>query len=256
MSRRDSKGLDEDGFRILYGLNPIREAFRAGRRVEQLLVRKGDKKLLKAVECRNRAGAVYPASNHVLSQEAGSPQHQGVVAMVEPLKNQSLVQLVREKGSNLLCLMADGVQDPHNLGTLFRVADCAGVDLVVVSSRGSASVQLGSVAKASAGAVEHQPLLVVGDLVRCMEEMKGHGFQIACLEADAPTYLADQSLEFPLCLVVGAEGQGVGRRVREACTHEVRLPLRGRVNSLNVAVAASLACFEAAARRESRGADA
>jgi 23S rRNA (guanosine2251-2'-O)-methyltransferase len=251
MSGKDIKGLDCDGYRILYGVNPIREAFRAGRKVDQLLVRNGDRKILKAVECRNRA-EVHPASNHTLSQEAGSPQHQGVVARVEALKNQSLKQLVREKKKNILCLMADGVQDPHNLGTLFRVADCAGVDLVVVSSRGSASVQLGSVAKSSAGAIEHQPLLVVGDLVRCIAEMKEHGFQVVCLEADAETPLARSSMDFPLCVVVGAEGPGVGRRVREACTHEVSLPLRGRVNSLNVAVAASLAVFDAAARRDTQ----
>lgn len=249
MTKRDPKGLDGDGLRILYGVHPIREAFRAGRRVVELVVRRGNRKLAKEVESRGRAEAMREATNHELSQLAGAPGHQGVVARVEALANASLNHLVRTRGEDLLCLMVDGVQDPQNLGTLFRVADGAGVDLVVVSARGSASVQLGSVAKASAGAIEHQALLVVGDLRSCLQEMHEHGFTSLCLEAGEGEALYRARLSYPLCLVVGSEGKGVAGRLRDACTGAAHLPLRGKVNSLNVAVAGALAVFHAAEQR-------
>jgi 23S rRNA (guanosine2251-2'-O)-methyltransferase len=248
-AKRDLKGLDPKGRRVLYGINPIREAFRAGREVEELFVLDGQKKLLKQLEHKGRAGTITYLKKHELHKVCGSTQHQGVVAKVEPLKNTSLKGLVKDHGSDLLVLMADGVQDPHNLGALLRVADGAGVDLVVVAAKGSASVQLGSVAKASAGASEHQAVLTVHDLATCLDELAGHGFQIVALEAEAGTALRDAELKYPLCLLVGGEDSGVKARYRQMATHEAHIPLRGKVNSLNVSVAGAVAVFEAAARR-------
>lgn len=248
-AKRDPKGLDPDGLRVLYGINPVREAFRAGREVAELFVLDGQKKLLKLVEHQGRAGGITYLQKHELHKLCGSTQHQGVVARVEPLKNTSLKGLVKDHGQDLLVLMADGVQDPHNLGALLRVADGAGVDLVVVAAKGSASVQLGSVAKASAGASEHQAVLTVRDLATCLDELREHGFQVVALEAGAGKALRETELRFPLCLLVGGEDSGVKARYRDQATDEAHIPLRGKVNSLNVSVAGAVAVFEAAARR-------
>jgi 23S rRNA (guanosine2251-2'-O)-methyltransferase len=247
------KGLDEDGLRTIYGVNPVREALRAGRHVTRLVVRRGLQRLHDKLLAEGRPESVEVAAEGRLSRFAGTEEHQGVAAKVEALANTSVNHLVRTRGNDLLFLALDGVQDPHNLGAILRVADGAGVDLVIVPAKGAASVQLGSVAKSSAGAVEHVPVLVVGDLKRNLKELEEHGIQRVALEADGKHTLDAAPLMFPLCLVLGGEGSGVTRRVRDVCDTSARLTLRGKVNSLNVSVATAIAAFHVAALRPGAG---
>lgn len=248
-SGKTIRGLDNRGLRTIYGMNPIREAIRAGREIERIYVRRGERRLVRDVDPGKAVAKVDEVADDRLRRIAHSGHHQGIVAKTAPLENSSLNQLVRERGKDIFALMLDGVQDPHNLGAILRVADGAGVDLVIVPSKGAASVQLGSVAKTSAGAVEHVPLLVVGDPKRCVQELLEHDFQVVSMEAGEGKPLADVPLSFPLCLVVGGEDKGVRPRVKGLCTDLAHLPLQGKVGSLNVSVATALACFHAAGRR-------
>lgn len=243
------RGLDDGGSRIVYGVNPVREAFRAGRVVHDLYVREGRRRLVEEVEAKGRAGNLHVVSAEELARLSGSREHQGIAARVEAIENASVNHLVRTKGRDLLVLVLDGVQDPHNLGAAYRVADGAGVDLVIATARDSASIQLGSVAKASAGAVEHVPSLVVGDLGRCLDELVEHGFTVVGLEAGEGEPLGSAPLTWPVALVLGGEGSGIRGRTLDHCTVKAHLPLRGRVNSLNVSVAAAVAAFRIADSR-------
>lgn len=243
MTPKPFRGLDSRGLRTIYGIHPVSEALKADRTVHELLVKTGGQGLAKQVDPKRRAKTVKFLPPEALAKLAGSEHHQGVVARTDPLGNASLNHLVRTKGEALFVLLLDGVQDPQNLGAVIRVADCVGVDLVVVPAHDAASVQLGSVAKASAGAIEHVNLLVVADLKTVLDEMKEHGFTRLGLEAEEGESLMAGKPKFPLALVLGGEDRGIKTRVRAACDRLVHLPMHGRVNSLNVSAAAAAAAF-------------
>lgn len=235
------RGLNSDGTRTLFGIHPIREAFKVGREVTRLFVKKGARKrLVKAVEAKGKAGTVEELGAHDIARMAGSKQHQGVVAHVEALGNTSLKYRMQTLGDSFFALMLDRVQDPQNLGAILRTADALGVSLVVLPAKGSASVQLGSVAKASTGAVEHVPVLTVADLGRCLDEMHELGIRSVGLEAGQGKPLSEMDSQGPVVLALGGEDQGISKRLEAKLQGLAYLPMVGHVNSLNVSVAAAL----------------
>jgi 23S rRNA (guanosine2251-2'-O)-methyltransferase len=178
--------------------------------------------------------------------------HQGVVAEVGPFRYSSLAEVVaacREAGSSALVLLLDQIQDPQNFGTLLRTAEAVGVTAVMMLERRQVEVTP-AVVNASSGAVEHLIVCVVNNLVRGIEALQEAGLWVYALQGEkgAEIYTA-VDLRGPVGLVVGSEGQGVGRLVRERCDGAIRLPMRGRVESLNAAVAGSIALYEALRQR-------
>jgi 23S rRNA (guanosine2251-2'-O)-methyltransferase len=178
--------------------------------------------------------------------------HQGVVADVEDVTEYSVEDLVRGARAAPLIVVLDGIEDPHNLGAILRTADAAGAHGVILQQRRSAALE-GAAAKASAGAVAHVKIAEVVNIARAVEELKEAGVWTVGLAGEAPTAYDAIDFTVPTALVVGAEGSGLRRLVRERCDHLASIPMEGHVGSLNVSVAAGIALFEAVRQRRRRG---
>ena len=187
----------------------------------------------------------------VLERDARRGVHQGVVADVEDVKDYSVQELVRGAGGPALIVVLDGIEDPHNLGAILRTADAAGAHGIVVQKRRSASLD-GAAAKASAGAVAHVKIAEVVNIARAVEELKEAGVWTVGLAGDAETTYDGIDLTVPTAIVVGAEGEGLRRLVRERCDYLAAIPMAGHVASLNVSVAAGIALFEAVRQRRAK----
>lgn len=232
---------------IIYGLNPVREALRAGR-VRELRIAGTSSRVADLERLASRAGVpVRRVPAAVLARTTSGGSHQGVTAEVDTPPDLTLEALLGQAGSPLLLVVLDGIEDPQNVGAILRVVDAAGVDGVVRQTRRAAS--LGSVARSSAGALAHVRLASVVNLARALDELKDAGVWTVGLEADGEPLYEGVDLTLPTALVLGSEGKGLRRLVRERCDRVVSLPQLGRVNSLNVAVAAGVAVYEAIRQR-------
>jgi 23S rRNA (guanosine2251-2'-O)-methyltransferase len=231
---------------LVYGRQAVREALRGRREVLE-------------VWATDRAAAGEPwlgearvrlRPERELTELAGTRDHQGVVARVEPYRYADAYELAAVERPLLAVL--DRVTDPHNLGAVCRSAEGAGATGVVVPAHGSAVVTA-AVARASAGAVEHLPIAVVTNLARYLEEVKGAELWVYGAAGDAETSMWDADLAGGAALVLGAEGKGLRPLVRRTCDVLVSIPLAGRVESLNVSVAAALLLYEARRQRHGAG---
>ena len=236
---------------IIYGRNAVREALRAGRRrFYKLVLAEGVRESGIVAEIADLARRRQIPLQRVERRQLDeiSSNHQGVAAEVSPYPYVDWEEILAEieRGQEMpLLLLLDCLQDPQNLGSLLRTAEIVGVQGVVLPKRRAVGVTP-AVVNASAGAVEHLRVARVTNLVRAMEELKGRDIWIVGLEnvpQAQPYYQAD--LNLPLALVVGSEGRGMRRLVREKCDLLIKLPMRGRISSLNAAVAGSIALYEA-----------
>ncbi len=229
----------------VYGRRPVREALR-GRR-EVLEVWATERALSAEPWLRDLNGRrVHEKPERELSEEAGTRDHQGVLAWCEPYRYADAWALAAEERPLLVCL--DQVSDPRNLGAVCRSAEGAAATGVVLPAHGSARVTP-AVCRASAGAVEHLPVAVVPNLARYLKEIKRGDLWIYAAAAEADRTMWEADLSGGLALVFGAEGKGVRPLVRRSCDGAVSIPLAGRVESLNVSVAAALLLYEARRRR-------
>jgi 23S rRNA (guanosine2251-2'-O)-methyltransferase len=228
---------------LVYGRHAVREALR-GRR-EVLEVWAGERALA-ALPWLAEGPRPHVRRERELTEAAGSPDHQGVVAWAEPYRYADAWELAATERPLLACL--DQVTDPHNLGAVARCAAGAGATGVVVPAHGSVRVTP-AVCRASAGAVEHVPVAVVPNLARYLAEIKGPELWAYAAAGDAPTSLWHTDLTGGVALVFGAEGRGVRPLVRRTCDAAVSIPLADGVESLNVSVAAALLLYEARRQR-------
>jgi 23S rRNA (guanosine2251-2'-O)-methyltransferase len=215
---------------IVYGRNPVREALRGRRRVSQVWATRSaaEEDWLAGVEVR-------PADDAELERQCGSPDHQGICAEAGPYPYDEASALLAAEDALVVCL--DQVQDPRNLGAICRVAECAGAAGVVIPERRAAEVTP-LACKASAGAVEHLPVARVRNLADWLGEAKQAGAWVYGASADGIPY-ERPDYRGRVVLVLGSEGRGLRRRVAEACDELVALPMRGRIESLNVSAAAA-----------------
>jgi len=194
---------------------------------------------------------VHAASVDALVKLVGDVNHQGAVAAIRPLKpwdENDLAQALERVADDALLLVLDGVTDPHNLGACLRSAAAAGVDAVITPKDRSAGVD-GVVRKVAAGAADFVPLASVTNLARTLDALKRAGIWVVGLDGEGTQDLFAADLKRPLALVLGAEGAGMRRLTRERCDFVVRIPMFGRIESLNVSVAAGIALFEARRQR-------
>lgn len=239
---------------IVIGRNPVREALRAGRPVERIFVSpaQGPGPLTEIVAEARRLGIlVQDADRHHLDRLAQGQVHQGIVAIAAPIPYANLDDVLlgaERRGEEPLLLVLDEVQDPHNLGSLLRSADGAGVHGIIVPTRRSAGLTM-TVARTSAGAVHYVPVVQVTNVTRTLKRLKEQGLWIVGADMAEATEYWDAKLTGPLALVVGGEDKGIGRLVRQACDFVVRIPTSGKVNSLNAGVAGALLLFEVARQR-------
>lgn len=233
------------------GRNPVREALRAGRTIRRIFIADGVPErgtIAEIVSAARAAGVrVERVPRPVLDRAAAGRVHQGVVAEAEPYRYRSweeAASAAKERGDPPLLLALDGITDPGNLGSLMRSAEGAGAHAVLIPRR-RASPVTPVVEKASAGALEHLPIDRVPNLERALERCRNVGIWVVGLDDEAGTEIWDcELLTEPLVLVVGAEGKGLSRLVLERSDARVRIPMAGRVGSLNAAVAGAVALFE------------
>jgi 23S rRNA (guanosine2251-2'-O)-methyltransferase len=229
---------------LVYGRRPVREAIRGPREVRELWA---TERALRAEPWLGEAGfRVQRKPERELNAEAGTTDHQGVLARVEPFRYADAHELA--SGEAPLLAVLDSVTDPRNLGAVIRCAEGAGANGVVLPAHNSARVTP-TVVHASAGAAEHLPVAVVKNLARYLGEIKGPQLWIWAAAGDAQTSMWDADLSGGAVFVLGAEGKGLRPLVRRTCDDAVRIPLAGEVESLNVSVAAALLLYEARRQR-------
>lgn len=238
---------------IIYGINPVLEALRAGRVKELRVGDRADDRLKQLLALASERGVrVTRVPANVLERESRSGVHQGVVADVEKNVEYSVEEIVREASGTPLLVVLDGIEDPHNVGAILRTADAAGVDGVVVQNRRSAARD-GVAAKASAGAIAHVKVAQVVNIARAIEALKDLGVWTVGLAGEAAASYDAVDFTLPTAVVLGAEGTGLRRLVRERCDRLASIPMRGHVASLNVSVAAGIVLFEAVRQRNQCG---
>lgn len=229
---------------VIYGIRPVVEALRGGRRkVFEVLDAVGEKEVADAVS--KRGVPLKKVSRDRIEDLARGGVHQGVVARVEPYPYSGLDEILASPDP--LALILDGVTDPRNLGAVLRAADGAGASGVVIPKDRAVGVTAAAV-KASAGASEQVRVARETNLRRAVERMKKSGVWVFAAEVEGPPY-TDLDLSGPVALVLGSEGRGVRRLVREACDGAVSIPMLGAVESLNVSVAAAVLLYEARRQR-------
>jgi 23S rRNA (guanosine2251-2'-O)-methyltransferase len=238
---------------IIYGINPVMEALRAGRVRRIRMGARGDKRIDEVLAlARDKGVRVDRVDASVLDRDARSGVHQGVVAELEARRDYGIDDLVAAAAPEpALIVVLDGIEDPHNIGAVLRCVDAAGAHGVVRQARHAAPLD-GVAMKASAGAAAVVRIATVVNIARAVEELKEAGVWTVGLAGDAPERYGDVDLTVPTALVLGAEGTGLRRLVRERCDRLVSIPMRGSVGSLNVSVAAGVTLFEAVRQRQAR----
>ena len=234
---------------IVYGINPVLEALRAGRVKSLWTSGRDDERMRQLVAFAATHGlAPQRVPVDVLTRKANGGVHQGVVADIDDAGDYSIPELVTGAHDVPLLLVLDGIEDPHNLGAILRSADATGVDGVVVQARRSAA-RSSVAAKASSGAVAHVKIAEVVNIARALEELKDLGIWTLGLAGEARTVYDTVDLTAPTAIVLGSEGPGLRRLVRERCDRLASIPMQGHVGSINVSVAAGVILFEAVRQR-------
>ena len=245
---------EEENENQLEGRNALTEALRSGRTIDKVFIASGDtdKGLQRLAAQAKEAGAVIvPVDRRKLDQMSTTRAHQGVIALAAAHEYYTIDDLLEEaaaRGENALLVICDELSDPHNLGAIMRSAECAGAHGVIIPKRRSVSLTA-TVAKASAGAVEYMKVARVTNINAAMEELKQKGVWIfgTAAEGSIPMYQAD--LTGPAAIVIGSEGDGMSRLVRQNCDVTVHIPMKGKISSLNASAAASILLYEAVRQR-------
>ncbi|WP_297568321.1 23S rRNA (guanosine(2251)-2'-O)-methyltransferase RlmB [uncultured Anaerovibrio sp.] len=240
---------------MVAGRNAVMEALKGGRSVNKLMVANGSNegsiKEIIAIAKEKGVNIIYLERSKIDSMARGI-RHQGVLAQVSPVdyvELEDILQVARERNEPPFIVLLDELEDPHNLGAILRTADATGVHGVLIPKRRSCPLSA-TVAKTSAGAVEYVPVARIGNVVQTIRRLKDLGLWVAAADMDGTNYY-EADMTGPLLLVIGSEGHGVGRLVKEQCDFIVKLPMVGRINSLNASVAGSILMYEAMKQRRS-----
>lgn len=231
------------------GRNAVLELLKTDKNIDKILLEKGAQGSLGRIfaEARRRNIRVQFVDKKVLDKESTEGRHQGVIAFSTDFEYASLDDVISEKTQHGLIILCDGIEDVHNLGSIIRVAECAGANGVIIPSNNCASVTE-AVIRISAGAANHIKVAKVNSINRAIDELKKANYWIYALEADGQDIYKTE-LSGNIALVIGGEDSGVKRLTREKCDFTLSLPLNGKVNSLNASVALGIAAYEVIRRR-------
>lgn len=235
------------------GRNAVTEAFRSGKTIDKLFVLKGCQdgpvnSILR--EARKQNTIVSYVTGERLNQLSEAGKHQGVIAYAaayEYAEVEDILRLAEEKGEPPFIFLLDSIEDPHNLGAIIRTANLAGAHGVIIPKRRAAGLTA-AVAKASAGALNYTPVAKVTNLGAVIEELKEKGLWFVCADMDG-TAMYDLNLTGPIGMVIGNEGEGVSRLIREKCDYTAAIPMKGDIDSLNASVAAGVLAYEIVRQR-------
>ena len=250
-----SVSLPED---VVVGRNAVTEALKSGRTVNRLLVadQDGQGSVREIIRIARENGAIVEmGARSQIEAIARGFRHQGVLAYTSPVDYKSLDELLetaKKKSDSPFLLLLDELEDPHNLGAILRTADAVGVDGGLIPRRRSCPLSA-TVAKTSAGAVEYVPVARIGNIAQTIKDLKQEGFWIIGADMDGTVDYFDADLTGATVLVVGNEGRGISRLVRESCDILVRIPMLGKINSLNVSVAGAVLMYESLRQRRKKG---
>ena len=248
---RWGKRMEQKKDTIIAGRNPVLEALRSQQELESVYIQQGDRKgpLAKiAAMARQRGIPVKDATAEKLQAMSGISSHQGVAAVLAAADYATLEDIYARAGDEpLFVVLADDIEDPHNLGAIIRTAEAAGAHGIIIPKRHSAGLTA-TVAKSAAGAVAWLPVVRVSNLPAVMEQLKERGVWFYCADMDGQDWC---SMDYSggVGLIIGSEGRGVSRLVREKCDFVVSMPMRGKVNSLNASVAGGIILYEVARQR-------
>ena len=239
---------------IIIGRNPVLEAIKSGREIDKIIVKKGEYEgsivaLIK--KAKSLKIPVVEADKAKLESLANGGNHQGVIAFVAAHTYMDIKDMIKEakaKSRDPLIIILDKITDPHNFGSILRTANCAGADGVVISKRGNVGLSE-VVAKTSAGAIEFTPVAKVTNIAETIELLKKEGFWIVGAEADGQS-MYETDLTGAVALVIGSEGEGISRLVKEKCDFLVKINMYGDINSLNASVAAGIMMYEIIRQKE------
>lgn len=235
------------------GRNAVLEAFRSGKPVDKLYVLDGcqDGPVRTIIrEARKHDTLIQFVEKERLSQLSETGHHQGVIAFTaayEYSEVSDMLELARKKGENPFLILLDNIEDPHNLGAIIRTANLAGAHGVIIPKRRAVGLTA-TVAKTSAGALNYTPVAKVTNLKKTMEDLKKEGLWFVCADMGGET-MYDLNLTGPIGLVIGNEGEGVSRLVRETCDFIASIPMKGEIDSLNASVAAGVLAYEIVRQR-------
>lgn len=236
------------------GRNSVIELLESGRDINKIFIQAGEKhgSINKIIAmARENKVLISEVSKEKINQMAQTGNHQGVIAIVPPFDYCEVEDILLEANTRQeepFVVILDGIEDPHNLGSIIRTAETAGVHGIIIPKRRSASVNA-TVNKVSAGAVEHMKIARVNNLVKTMKYLKEQGLWICGTDMDTKTYYYDQDLKGPLAIVIGSEGFGMSRLVKENCDFLVKIPMKGKITSLNASVSAGIVMYEAMKQR-------
>ena len=241
----------------LEGRNAVLEVLKSGRDIEKIIVQKGNVEgtIRRIVGIAKEKGVVVQeVVKQKLDEMSQTKNHQGVIAIVsehEYVDVEDIINSAESKGEKPLIIILDNITDPHNLGAIIRTAECAGAHGVIIPKRRSVGLTA-VVGKTSAGAIEYMPVARVTNIARTIDDLKSRGIWVACADMGGDDYF-DASLDGALALVIGSEGEGVSRLVKEKCDFTVSIPMYGKISSLNASVAAALLMYEAVRQRNYKG---
>ena len=250
--RRPVPEAEADG--LIEGRNAVIEALRSGAAIDKIYIARGETDAALghiASAARSRGVVVTEADRRKLDGMSRTKSHQGVVAVAavrEYAGVDDILNAARERGEAPLVVVCDELSDPHNLGAVIRAAECAGAHGVIIPKRRSAGLTA-VVAKTSAGAVSYLPVARVPNLTAVLKKLKERGLWVFGTAAGGATNLYDADLKGPAAIVIGSEGDGLGRLVREQCDFLVSIPMRGKIGSLNASAAAAVVLYEAVRQR-------
>lgn len=256
MEKNREQGIDKEQPKEnrMEGRHSVLEAFRAGQLIERLFVQKGckDGPVLTILREAKKAGTMVDfVTKDRLDYMSESGHHQGVIANLSAFSYstvEDMLALAQKRGEAPFLFLLDGIEDPHNLGAIIRTANLAGAHGVIIPKRRAVGLTA-TVVAASAGAVHYTPVAKVTNLVNTMEELKEKGMWFACADMDGEV-MYRTNLTGAIGLVIGNEGSGVSRLVKEHCDYVTAIPMKGDIDSLNASVAAGVLAFEAVRQRE------
>jgi len=246
--------LNESTFYI-EGKNPVLEALHSDRIIDKIYITAGNKdSVIKSIIslAKEKGIIIQEVSKEKLDKMAKTQNHQGVIALSPPYRYYELeevMELIREKKEKPLFLILDEINDPVNLGSLMRTADASGVHAIIIPKRRSVGLTP-AVARVSMGAIEYVPVIRVNNIARTIEELKDKGIWIFGADAAAESLYYQADFNTPMALVLGSEGKGLRPVVKEKCDFLIKIPMLGRISSLNVGVAGAVILFEVLRQRK------
>jgi len=241
---------------LIEGRNAVLEAFRSKRTIDKLLVLDGCQEgPVRSIirEAKKQDTLIQFVAKERLNQISGTGKHQGVIAFAAAYayaKVEDMLNLARDRGEDPFLILLDNIEDPHNLGAIIRTANLAGAHGVIIPKRRAAGLTA-TVAKTSAGALNYTPVAKVTNLTRTIEELKKQGLWFVCADMGGEL-MYRLNLTGPIGLVIGSEGEGVGRLVKEKCDLAAGIPMKGNIDSLNASVAAGVLAYEVVRQRLSQ----